>query len=55
MRAEEGDESVNDYADQARQAREEVGGPNSGSWPRRILRFFGFSGGKRGPRHGQDG
>lgn len=36
MRAEEGDESVNDYADEAREAQSKVTGPNTRRWPRNI-------------------
>ena len=41
MRAEEGDESVNDYADEARQAQSKVTGPNSRRWPRNVFRLIG--------------
>ncbi len=51
MRAEEGDESINDYADQARQTQKEVTGPHTSSWLGKILRFFG-SGRKGGTESG---
>lgn len=50
MRAEEGDESINDYADEARQTQNKVGGPNAPSWLRRIFRFFGYGQDNRGPK-----
>jgi hypothetical protein len=51
MRAEEGNESIKDYADEARQTQGKVSG-SSVSLPRKILRFLGIgrsdSGGPQG-------
>ena len=45
MRAEEGDESIKDYADEARQTQGKVRGPGL-SLPKRLLRLLGI--GQRG-------
>ena len=51
MRAEEGEESIKDYADEARQTQRKVSGPGL-SLPRRIFRFLGFGHGEGGGRQG---
>ncbi len=51
MRAEEGDESIKDYAAEARQTQGRVGGPKL-SLPRKFLRFLGFGPSNRGPQGG---
>lgn len=53
MRAEEGDESINDYADEARQTQRKVSGPNTASWPRKLFRFLGFGNKHRGRLDGE--
>jgi hypothetical protein len=51
MRAEEGDESIKDYAAEARQTQGKVSGPHL-SLPRKILRFLGFGPGDGGSPSG---
>jgi hypothetical protein len=51
MRAEEGDESIKDYAKEARDAQGKVGGPHL-TLPRKLLRFLGFGQGDAGSEQG---
>ena len=53
MRAEEGDESINDYADEARQTRRKVGAANAASWPRKLFGLLGFGKERPGQQHGR--
>jgi len=53
MRAEEGDESISDYADEAQEAQRKVSGPSPRRWLRKLLRFTGFGSGKQSRRGGQ--
>jgi hypothetical protein len=41
MRAEEGDETINDYADEARQAQSKVTRPNARRWLQNAFRLIG--------------
>jgi hypothetical protein len=51
MRAEEGDESIKDYADEARQTRGRVGGSGL-SLPKKLLRLLGIGQGRDGAQGG---
>lgn len=51
MRAEEGDESIKDYAQEARETQGKVSGPHL-SLPRKLLRFLGFGHGGAGSEQG---
>ena len=51
MRAEEGDESIKDYADEARQTRGKVAGSGL-SLPKKLLRLLGIGRGRDGAQGG---
>lgn len=53
MRAEEGDESINDYADEARQTRRKVGAASGSSWPRKLFRLLRFGKERPDQQHGR--
>ena len=55
MRAEEGDETITDYADEARQAQRKVTRPNARRWLQNVFRLIGSWRGKGWGRASQRG
>ena len=53
MRAEEGDETINDYADEARQAQSKVTRSNARRWLQNAFRLIGSWRGKGSQRGGE--
>jgi hypothetical protein len=51
MRAEEGDESIKDYAKEARDTQGKVSGRHR-TLPRKLLKFLGFGQGDAGSKQG---